>query len=656
MRKIAIIVLILVCYILSQPNKQVLKEIVFKGCKHLSGRELKNIMLQKESSFLQTEYFNESFVMPDSLSIISKYHDIGCLNVSIDSIKFMVDDTVKCLTEIISITENERYIVKKIEFFGNKNLSSKSLKQAMEQKESFLFLKEGYNPYQSSIDSVSLLMLYQNRGFLDASIDSIRFYYENDTTSKIESVYVTENGCYVVDSISITGNDFFEMPVLFNMLEIKKGDFFDREKVKNSQLSISQMFTNQGYLDAELEMDYTKLPGNFLDLKFIVKENARLKIDSIQVKGNIKTKSSIIQKAFPVKSGEWIYYDKIIRGQKRLYETGIFSSIAIQLEPSKSDSSKRVIIVKVIERKAGALEFGGGYGTLDGWRASSGISAGNLRGNASNISFQLKGSLNETKIGTTYQYPWILSSQFNGNLGLGATFLKENDNWIIEAGTGADRPVGDFSNFGLSYRFQLGSLDTTSENSYNGAILPVFTSDTRNDIFNTKKGRFSQIGLEYAAPYTLSEFNYFKVTLENRGFYSPNSGRTYALRTRIGLVNKITSVPDSSLYHVGGDQSLRGYGQDINNTSSGNAAEGIINMELRQKIYSGFGAAIFIDGAALSEKNSFTDYFGNFWGAGIGLRYSFSIGVIRIDWANRIDSPWTYKNNSYWYFALGQAF
>ena len=84
-----------------------------------------------------------------------------------------------------------------------------------------------------------------------------------------------------------------------------------------------------------------------------------------------------------IEEGESYNYDEVTRIKQRLYKLGIFNEVSIQmLEPTdETDASLvRDMMVSVKEGKAGAVEFGIGYGDYEAFRGSFDISYRNLGG------------------------------------------------------------------------------------------------------------------------------------------------------------------------------------------------------------------------------------------------------------------------------------
>ncbi len=635
------------------PAEPRMDRIEFRGNKGIRAGRLKKALQQKESGWGRPVVFRARLARQDSLAVLALYRREGFLRARVDSVRIY---GASKMIERFYVTENERHRLLSLDFAGRSSLSAMELRSALELKPRPGFRKAGFDPAKIPVDSLSLLTLYRTRGYLDAVIDSVKHIYDAKYGARL-TYFIRENARYEIDSVSIAGHRFLSEKSLRSALGLEKGDALDLEQLGAAQIAVARLYTDEGFLDAQMDVDPMRLPGGYVDLRFTIHEGRRLRVAGIRVYGNQQTKTSLIRQAFPIGVGEWINYSRIMRGQKRLYETGLFSSISIELEPQANDSSQRVVVVQVRERKASSLEFGGGYATQEGWRGLSGISANNVWGEAVRASLGLRVSQLESKILLGYSDPWILQAQLKGSMGAEIGFRGDTTRFKIE--TGALLPVGNYSELGLSYVLEIGNIDTAEQEAYNGALHPLFRQDTRNDLFQTQRGQLFQVEFEYAAPWTFSDFRYAKWKLETRHFVTPIADLTIGFRLQGGVLRSLGTIPTSVLFRTGGDQSVRGYGFEeipaVIDSSLG--CEGMLvgNFEIRKPFWGNWGGVLFTDGTLFSGAEDLAWPWHSALSAGAGLRYSFSLGVLRLDWATRLEKPWTDASGS-WYFALGHSF
>ena len=105
-----------------------ISELEFEGNKNLSDSDLKEMFLVKEYSFL-----NYAQLKKDILKVQEKYKDKGYY---LAEVSYRTKTTkAKKLKLIITIKENKKLFIKKINFIGNRNISSRRLKAFMLTKE-----------------------------------------------------------------------------------------------------------------------------------------------------------------------------------------------------------------------------------------------------------------------------------------------------------------------------------------------------------------------------------------------------------------------------------------------------------------------------------------------------------------------------------------
>jgi translocation and assembly module TamA len=127
-------------------------------------------------------------------------------------------------------------------------------------------------------------------------------------------------------------------------------------------------------------------------------------------------------------------------------------------------------------------------------------------------------------------------------------------------------------------------------------------------------------------------------------------------------------LPPDQRFYGGGSATVRGYAyQSIGplipntNTPAGGVELAAVGIEFRQRLYTNFGAAVFVDAGAVTEKSGLFE--GSFHeqkddegaGTGVGLRYYTPIGPVRVDVAFPIQKL-PNSGSVEVYVGLGQAF
>jgi hypothetical protein len=190
-------------------------------------------------------------------------------------------------------------------------------------------------------------------------------------------------------------------------------------------------------------------------------------------------------------------------------------------------------------------------------------------------------------------------------------------------------------------------LVTGSDGAINSGIGIVFTSDRRDNIFNSMKGHFFEFSSYFYEPAWGSQFRFSNFNI-NFSKYHPLGGN-WILGWQITSVVNDGNVPFYNLAAAGGEEILRGYARnrfrDLNFAG--------FQAELRIPLFWRIGAVVFAGAGEVFRKPAQVEFSNMKYSFGSGLR----IKVNRKENLNiRLDYGIGRDGNSAFYFAVGEAF
>ena len=210
----------------------------------------------------------------------------------------------------------------------------------------------------------------------------------------------------------------------------------------------------------------------------------------------------------------------------------------------------------------------------------------------------------------------------------------------------------------------LGITASSIANTANGVAFNLrsftlgFSSDTRDDVFNPRRGANAALNEEVAGKALGSAFSYTITTMDIAKFYPVLKSSTLGFHAVIG--DTTGAVPPSKLF-VLSDQQLRGYSEVFYGTQ-----EILVQSELRYPLTQdrSFNLAFFGDYGSLRIRGAepILDQFGNVvvdynkWlyhgDVGVGIRFDvkqLNFRSIRLDFARG-------KGTTHTSFGIGQSF
>lgn len=216
-------------------------------------------------------------------------------------------------------------------------------------------------------DKDKIISLYNREGFRDARIlwDSIG-YVGNDMVIYIK---VDEGKKYYVRNINWVGNSKYKTDDLAKVLDMKRGDVYNREKIdmalnyNPAGLDISTLYQDNGYLFFNITPVETKIEGDSVDLEFRIYEGKQAVISSVTITGNTKTSDHVILREIRTKPGQLFSRSDIIRTQQELGALGYFNPQAMNVVPKPNPADGTVDLEYVVEEQPNdQVELSGGYG------------------------------------------------------------------------------------------------------------------------------------------------------------------------------------------------------------------------------------------------------------------------------------------------------
>src|SRR6185503_17460363 len=135
----------------------------------------------------------------------------------------------------IAVTEGEVAKIRGINVVGNSAFSEEQLLNEFVLRSpgwlTWYTKHDRYSREKLSADLESLRAFYQNRGYLDFSIESTQVSISPDRRDIYITVNVTEGEKYIVSKVDLAGQFVVPREELARLVQLKPGDVFSREKL-----------------------------------------------------------------------------------------------------------------------------------------------------------------------------------------------------------------------------------------------------------------------------------------------------------------------------------------------------------------------------------------------------------------------------------------
>ncbi|MGB0908852.1 MAG: outer membrane protein assembly factor BamA [Nitrospirales bacterium] len=547
-------------------------EVLFDGNDELSEDKLKEKMTVQSQVFLDQEQVNVS-----TENIRQAYQEEGYYHAQVIPVIEEVEPNRNRLTFFIQ--EGPQAHIKQVQFEGRTILGRDDLLEGMATREWSLpwsWFTDGGILKQDEIpnDVERIKEAYMNRGYLDVQVGMPSIELD-DSKEWFDVVFpIVEGEPYIVSGVTIKGNTIFTDKELKEGLSIRPGEVFQRAKVREEVTRLTDLYGERGYAFAEPVPSIQPDPASrSSDIVFTIKEGELIRIRTIRITGNNKTRDNVIRRELRVDERDMIDSVAMKRSFERLNNLNFFETVEIL--PQQIDEGQIDLEVKVKEKPTGSFSIGGGFSTLDQFTAIADITEGNLfgLGYTGRIRGQVGGrrTLGVITFRNPALYDGLTSMQIDG--------FQTNTDFL----TYEEKKTGGTLTFGRSFsEFISGSLTFVGERirisnprsdapqlilnqlgtqTTTGLRAALFR-DSRDFFLDPRKGTRIGINASFGTELLGGTNDFYSLAFDALRYTPlPFWDLRIATRGRIGVAEGYNGddVPLSELFFVGGINTVRGF-------------------------------------------------------------------------------------------------
>jgi len=639
-------------------ERPLLQNTNIKGNKNLKLKEIIKKISSKDGEIL-----NEKTVKEDLNAIAELYLKKGYFGTKIDYVVEEDSATNRAILNIL-ITEGSKVRIKKIQIKNTRAFKEKKILKLMKTRKKSLFYSGKFEKENFEEDLDRIKSFYQVNGYIDMSIVDVEKKFEAEGRQMYIAITVDEGSTYVINDISIEGNEIFPTTEIKKILSSSQGAIFLPEKIKRDLESIRLYYADKGYIDVKMSAT-TKIDKdskNKLDVVFKITENEVSYINKIKIIGNRKTKDKVIRREFNVYPGELFNGAKVQRSQERLQNMGYFKTVEVNAIPTET-KGKKDLEVTVEEKKTGELSFGAGFSSIDRFIGFVEVAQNNFdfknfpyfTGGGQKLRFRSEFGKSRKDFILSFTEPWFLGKKLSFGLDLysrdssflSSDFDERRKGFNIRLG----KPLGEFVRGDITYTYETVDIynvdddssqaikDEAGEREVSKISLDI-NRDTRDNFILPSRGNRFDFIIELAG--LGGDTKYYKLLTIYDQFFSLFESHIIEIYFKGGVVKEFgssTNVPIFDRFFLGGGYpNMRGFDyrdvspRDSQNEPIGGKTTANITVEYTFPIIDKLRGALFFDAG-----NVFTDFaeyeFSNINAAvGLGIKIHLPIGPIRLDY------------------------
>lgn len=656
-------------YIIREGEPSPLSIITFSGNKRFSEQRL-----LKELSLKVGKRYEEDAVAAAAKRLKRFYRQKGYLEAKADFQPTHIHETNEIYV-VFNIHEGELkgkdIRIKKITFKGNSAISSKTLRRQMLTEK--VFSEETF-----SKDIGAIEFLYRKRGYLTARVAERSITYDKKGAVRIE-ISIVEGPQTIIKEIGVEGNHIFGKDELLKGTGLKAGISLDPWRHEEVIRKISSLYFQKGYIYVKVyyKEEFNEDRSSVI-LRYRIDEGIPVRIGKIVIRGNDFTEDKVIRRELLIKTGDIYNPEKVFKSQQRISRLGYLSNVKLTQIDENLMEEEKDLLLSVKDRKAGAFEFGVGYGSEEKFRGFAELSHRNLYGTGA--SARLRGDVSqlETSYLLGFKKPWFLDFSVDGRFSL-VDQVTRRDSYSLEkyaAITGLDKDLTEFIKVSLQYEYEISRLFDVAEGAKIseedegtldiGTISPIVIRDSRDNPFNPRTGSVNSLKIDYSAGMaTASEIAFFRYIFQSSWYIPLSKSVVWGLSARGGWADtfgETTELPISKRFFLGGRTTVRGFELDsigpkgADGSPTGGDAYLNLNTELRFPIYRNFGGLVFVDAGNVWLQSAGSVNIADLRSsAGIGFRYLTPIGPLSLDAGWKLDRE-SGESEWEWHFTIGNVF
>ncbi|QWR78730.1 outer membrane protein assembly factor BamA [Candidatus Magnetomonas plexicatena] len=567
-------------------------------------------------------------------------------------IRYEKEDEV---TLTFEIKENKRIKIRKLEFIGNKGITTKKLKKAIDTGTwnilSFITGTGYLKKEMLNADVQKIKDVYLDYGYLDIKVSEPQVVVDEKANSITVKFELSEGQPYKINTITLSGNKAYPLDTLTPLVKLKAGDVFSRAKLTKDMTAVSDYYAERGFATANVapqimpnETDHTVSVG------LLVEEGKVYHIGRVEISGNTKTRDKVIRREVTLDEGDLYNSAKLKRSQQNVNNLNFFESVELLPKP-EPDNDTVNLDVKVKDKMTGFVNLGGGYSSVDHLIGIVEVTQINLfgSGNSLKVSSQLGGISSLYEV--TYKNPWFLDKPlvFTSSIyrtdRVYSTFSRKATGLTL----GLGKRFAEYYTSGVFYKLEKVDVYDISDSasqlisdqagySTTGSLTPSISRDTRDNYLDPTVGSLNSVYITGAG--LLGSNRFFKTGIESLWFFPFIGQTTFSTRLRYGYATGLFGkpLPVYERFFVGGISTLRGVAfgdagpKDSQNQYLGGTSQILNNNEIIFPILPELKikGVYFVDiGTAMDSTVTIRDVK---YTTGLGVRWISPFGPIRVEY------------------------
>ena len=529
---------ILIVFVQERPA---IASIDIEGAKEFTKENLKDGL--KQAGIAESRIYDKSLLDRAEKEIKRQYTSRGFYSAKVTTTVTPLERNRAALR--FDIEEGEVTKIADINIIGAKDFTERQLLREMKLTTPGWFTwftkDDQYSKQQLTADLEALRSYYLNRGYLEFNIESTQVSITPDREKIFITVVINEGPVFRVGDIKFSGDLIVKEAELRELVRVRPGEVFSREKIVETTKGINDRLGNEGYSFANVNpVPDLNRESRIAGFTFFIDPGRRVYVRRVNISGNQKTQDEVIRRELRQLESSWYSLEKIARSKERLQRTGYFSEVNIETPAVPGTSDQVDVNITVTERNTGTFNFGVGYSEAEKLTIQTSISQANILGTGNMVALQVNsGSVNKVYAFSYLNPYWTADGVSRGfdffrrdvdttslsiasyqtySTGAGVRFgipVTEYDTVVLGATAERTRLAVDLV---ASPQRYLDFVNAFGERTDTLRTNISFSRDTRDSLTWPTRGWLNEIAFEIGVP--PGDLTYYRATYQSQYFFT----------------------------------------------------------------------------------------------------------------------------------------
>ena len=391
--------------------------------------------------------------------------------------------------------EGPQVKIRKLEFIGNRSISSRRLAKQMKENKSqwFLSFLSGRGTFQETKfddDAAKVIEYYQDRGYIKVVVGAPEIKVVETSKDKksryIElRVPITEGPRYAVSSFDVAGNTVVKSEFLKPLFKINPGEYYSLKNLRKGLDKAREVYGGAGYWEftgfpdykfsddanalapaapAALEAVTPQAPLTSkatVDVTMRLQEGLQYFVNRITFVGNTTTHDTVIRRELRLVEEGVFNTESLKYSVKRLNQLGYFKPLEggkdVDVQKTPGETNRVDVKMKLEEQNRNQLTFGAGVSEFEGFFGQASFQTSNFLGRGESLTLSLQAGSRAQTYSLAFTEPFLFDRNITGGFNLFRNdvryinqFTQKSQGTTLTFGF----PLGGFTRMFMNYSFE----------------------------------------------------------------------------------------------------------------------------------------------------------------------------------------------------------